>query len=94
MAGSGSFSLNLLSPSLSGNQQIEELDEDDLEIDLAKIEKAAVNDDKKVQHYVPQSAVALRCRVMPPPCIKNPYLDEASDIDIDPFSNRRSKCAG
>ncbi|TQD76416.1 hypothetical protein C1H46_038044 [Malus baccata] len=35
--------------------------------------------------------VALRCRVMPPPCLKNPYLKDASEIGIDPFGNQRSK---
>lgn len=49
---------------------------------------------QKNHSYVSQSAVALRCRVMPPPCIKNPYLKDASETDIDPFGNRRSKCAG
>ncbi|KAG6429181.1 hypothetical protein SASPL_107225 [Salvia splendens] len=44
--------------------------------------------------YVSQSAVALRCRVMPPPCLKNPYVKNASYFDVDPFSNQRSKCAG
>nr|GMD23583.1 wee1-like protein kinase [Ipomoea batatas] len=48
---------------------------------------------QKNHSYVSQSAVALRCRVMPPPCIKNPYLKDASETDIDPFGNRRSKCA-
>ncbi|KAL4572106.1 hypothetical protein LXL04_018875 [Taraxacum kok-saghyz] len=45
------------------------------------------------QGYVSQSAVALRCRVMPPPCMKNPYIKGSSDNDIDPFGDRRSKCA-
>lgn len=44
--------------------------------------------------YVSQSAVALRCRVMPPPCLKNPYVKNGSEFDADPFSNQRSKCAG
>ncbi|KAH6808450.1 hypothetical protein C2S51_029558 [Perilla frutescens var. frutescens] len=44
--------------------------------------------------YVSQSAVALRCRVMPPPCLKNPYAKDALNFDSDPFSNQRSKCAG
>lgn len=44
--------------------------------------------------YVSQSAVALRCRVMPPPCLKNPYVKDASAFDADPFSNQRLKCAG
>ncbi|KAJ4969533.1 hypothetical protein NE237_016234 [Protea cynaroides] len=46
---------------------------------------------EKKQNYVPQSAVALRCRVMPPPCIKNPYLEGASEMDLDPLGSRRSK---
>ncbi|KAL3626025.1 Mitosis inhibitor protein kinase wee1 [Castilleja foliolosa] len=44
--------------------------------------------------YVSQSAVALRCRVMPPPCLKNPYLTDALEVNGDPFDNQRSKCAG
>ncbi|OWM78000.1 wee1-like protein kinase isoform X2 [Punica granatum] len=92
--GTDSISLNPLSPSLSGCPHIEELEEDTLERDEAKTEKTSVKGNKKVHSYVPQSAVALRCRVMPPPCIKNPYLNEGSDIEIDPFGNRRSKCAG
>lgn len=46
------------------------------------------------QGYVSQSAVALRCRVMPPPCMKNPYIKDDSGNDVDPFGDRRSKCAG
>ncbi|XP_076883691.1 wee1-like protein kinase [Bidens hawaiensis] len=45
------------------------------------------------QGYVSQSAVALRCRVMPPPCMKNPYIKDDSGNDVDPFGDRRSKCA-
>ncbi|KAK9945619.1 hypothetical protein M0R45_011125 [Rubus argutus] len=30
---------------------------------------------------------------MPPPCFKNPYLKDASQMDIDPYGNQRSKCA-
>ncbi|XVF80478.1 hypothetical protein PTKIN_Ptkin15bG0077500 [Pterospermum kingtungense] len=37
---------------------------------------------------------ALRCWVMPPPCIKNPYLEDASEVEKDPFGNQRSKCVG
>lgn len=48
----------------------------------------------KKGNYVSQSAVALRCRVMPPPCMKNPYLKDASDVGVDPFGNQRTKCAG
>ncbi|GAA0172444.1 non-receptor serine/threonine protein kinase [Lithospermum erythrorhizon] len=49
---------------------------------------------EKRNGYVSQSAVALRCRVMPPPCIMNPYLNKSSDIDGDTFGNRRSKHEG
>jgi len=48
----------------------------------------------KGPNYVPQSAVALRCRVMPPPCIQNPYTKDASETDVDPFGCWRSKCSG
>ncbi|XP_038887835.1 wee1-like protein kinase [Benincasa hispida] len=47
----------------------------------------------KKQNYVSQSAVSLHCRVMPSPCMKNPYLKDASDVGIDPFGNQRTKCA-
>ncbi|KAK9086502.1 hypothetical protein Syun_028896 [Stephania yunnanensis] len=46
---------------------------------------------EKKQNYVSQSAVALRCRVMPPPCIINPYLKESGVVDADPLGNQRSK---
>ncbi|KAL3517463.1 hypothetical protein ACH5RR_020052 [Cinchona calisaya] len=58
------------------------------------IKTAKTYESGKIHSYVSQSAVALRCRVMPPPCIKNPYLQDASILDIDPFDNHRSKCAG
>lgn len=86
--------MNPLSPTFSGNQQIVELGTDSFGIDEAKIEKPTVTEVRKTQNYVSQSAVALRCRVMPPPCFKNPYLKDASEMDIDPLGNQRSKCAG
>ena len=86
--------MNPLSPTFSGNQQIVELGTDSFGIDEAKIEKPTVTEVRKTQNYVSQSAVALRCRVMPPPCFKNPYLKDASEVDIDPLGNQRSKCAG
>lgn len=33
------------------------------------------------KNYVSQSALALRARVMSPPCIKNPYLDENEELN-------------
>ena len=58
------------------------------------IEETSTAEKKKPQNYVSQSAVYLRCRVMPPPCIKNPYLMDATEVGIDPFGNQRSKCTG
>ncbi|XP_022147918.1 wee1-like protein kinase [Momordica charantia] len=82
-----------LSPSLSGRQEVVELGNDTFETDDVDMEKETMAMPKK-QNYVSQSAVALRCRVMPPPCMKNPYLKDASDIGVDPFGNQRTKCAG
>ncbi|XP_006646849.1 wee1-like protein kinase [Oryza brachyantha] len=44
--------------------------------------------------YVSQSAVALRCRVMPPPCIRNPYLNTGPQIDDNVFGGRQCKSSG
>lgn len=71
-----------------------ESEEDDYGLDEVKMEKITATGTKRVQSYVSQTAVALRCRVMPPPCIKNPYIKDASEMDRDPFGNQRSKCAG
>ncbi|XP_074368451.1 wee1-like protein kinase isoform X2 [Apium graveolens] len=56
--------------------------------------KAIDTEFQKNHNYMSQSAVALRCRVMPPPCMKNPYLMDNSGVDIDPFGSSRSKCEG
>ncbi|KAA3475061.1 wee1-like protein kinase [Gossypium australe] len=86
--------VNPLSPTLSGSQQIVELASDNFDADEGNLEKTIIPGVQKTKNYVSQSAVALRCRVMPPPCIKNPYLKNASEVDTDPFGNQRSKCAG
>lgn len=78
----------------SDHQQIEELSRDTSSIDEIKPEKTAVAVPERTQNYVSQSAVALRCRVMPPPCIKNPYLKFESNMDVDPFDSWRTKCSG
>lgn len=88
------ISIKPLSPILSCHQQIMELEEDSIDTAEVKVEKVAENKKKRSQNYVSQSAVALRCRVMPPPCIKNPYLKDGSEMDVDPFGNQRSKCSG
>ncbi|XP_057776597.1 wee1-like protein kinase [Salvia miltiorrhiza] len=71
---------------------------DDLGMDTLRTDGVKIETPVELQNsrggYVSQSAVALRCRVMPPPCLKNPYAKNASDFDADPFSNQRSKCAG
>ncbi|KAK9035540.1 hypothetical protein V6N11_077579 [Hibiscus sabdariffa] len=85
---------NPLSPISSGSQQIVELANDSFDADEGNLEKTIIPGAKKTKNYVSQSAVALRCRVMPPPCIKNPYLKNASEVDTDPLGNQRSKCAG
>ncbi|KAL5712871.1 non-specific serine/threonine protein kinase [Ranunculus cassubicifolius] len=62
--------------------------------DDLKIENLSVTGSEKKQNYVSQSAVALRCRVMPPPCIRNPYSKETAEMDIDSFGIQRSKSSG
>jgi wee1-like protein kinase len=47
---------------------------------------------QKRSGYVSKSAVALRCRVTPPPCIKNPYL--ITDPIIDDVYDRRQCKSG
>ncbi|XP_021280806.1 wee1-like protein kinase isoform X2 [Herrania umbratica] len=86
--------VNPLSPTFSGSQQIVELAKDNFDVDEVNLEKTVIPGVQKTKNYVSQSAVALRCRVMPPPCIKNPYLKDASEMDMDPLGNQRSKCAG
>ncbi|CAA3016766.1 wee1 kinase [Olea europaea subsp. europaea] len=77
---------------ISGHQELVELEKYTLDTDETKKEKSIQL--QKNHSYVSQSAVALRCRVMPPPCLKNPYLRNSLEMDIDPFGNQRSKCAG
>ncbi|XP_071700824.1 wee1-like protein kinase [Rutidosis leptorrhynchoides] len=67
--------------------------EDDLPVESETYDKPVAEPQVSKQGYVSQSAVALRCRVMPPPCMKNPYIKDTSEKDIDPFGDRRSKCA-
>ena len=87
------ISVNPLSPTLSSGLEQVEIGKDSI-ADEADVEKVMGAGKPKSQNYVSHSALALRCRVMPPPCIQNPYLKDASEKDIDPFGNKRSKCAG
>ncbi|KAK4357271.1 hypothetical protein RND71_022881 [Anisodus tanguticus] len=85
-------SVTPLSSDITGQQQLADIPTDTFGTDEMKPEK--ISESEKGPSYVSQSAIALRYRVMPPPCIRNPYLRDASEIDVDPFGNRRSKCAG
>ncbi|XP_019418128.1 PREDICTED: wee1-like protein kinase isoform X2 [Lupinus angustifolius] len=88
------ISANPFSPMFSSDhQEVAELGKDYAAEELA-FEKIIVDDKPKAPNYVSHSAVALRCRVMPPPCISNPYLKEVSKKETDPFGNQRSKFAG
>jgi len=49
---------------------------------------------EKRRGYVSQSAVALRCQVMPPPCVKNPYLNTDPCIDDAVYGGRQCNSAG
>ncbi|KAF8015071.1 hypothetical protein BT93_H0764 [Corymbia citriodora subsp. variegata] len=59
-------------------QQIEDLAQDVLETQEAKVEKPVPNGMQQTN------------RVKPPPCIRNPYLSDESD----PFGNQSAECAG
>ncbi|XP_026423076.1 wee1-like protein kinase isoform X1 [Papaver somniferum] len=72
---------------------IEHLSES-LGVDEPRKEEPFVIGTEKKKSYVSQTAVALRCRVMPPPCLRNPYIKDTAEMDLDPFGNRRSKSAG
>lgn len=80
--------------SLLDHQQTSELSNDTLYMDENKSGKTIATALGKVPSYVPQSAIALRCRVMPPPCLKNPYIKDAVEMDVDPFGSWRTKCSG
>ncbi|KAH6754836.1 hypothetical protein C2S53_019960 [Perilla frutescens var. hirtella] len=75
-----------------GHQLFEDLGEDASGMDEMKTGKPVELQNSR--GYVPQSAKVLWCRVMPPPCLKNPYAKDALSFDSDPFSNQTSKCAG
>ncbi|KAK6937405.1 Protein kinase domain [Dillenia turbinata] len=81
-------------PTFSCHQQALELENDTLDLDEFMTESVIVNGSQTKRNYVSQSAVALRCRAMPPPCIKNPYLKYTSDMDGDRFGYQRAKYAG
>lgn len=78
-----SFTLNTSNSTWASKYKVDEQENDEIMVD--KTERTG---------YVSRTAVALRCRVMPPPCLKNPYLMmNESDTATDPFGYQRSKCA-
>lgn len=72
------------------DQQIEELKVNQPDSDKFEATETTKTAPYK-PNYVPQSAVALRCRVMPPPCLRNPFANESDVISLDIFHNRKSK---
>lgn len=91
---SDGFLVNPLDPTSYDYQDIVDLAKDSFSTDEVQLNKEIGYTTQKTHNYVPQSAVALRCRVMPPPCIKNPYQKDASEMDVDRFGNQWAKCAG
>lgn len=83
-----SFTMNYSSSTWSSKYRGDEQENDD--VDTNEIMEG--NQSERTG-YVSQTAVALRCRVMPPPCVKNPYVMNESETATDPFGNQRSKCA-
>ncbi|CAH8336810.1 unnamed protein product [Eruca vesicaria subsp. sativa] len=83
-----SFTARTPTSTWTSNHRVDEQENDEIMVD----EKIQANQTEK-GGYVSQTAVALRSRVMPPPCLKNPYLMNDSEIATDPFRYQRSKCA-
>jgi len=48
----------------------------------------------RARSYVSRSAIALRCRVMSPACIRNNFMTSLSEEELYPFRLQNSKCAG
>lgn len=68
------------------------VDEQENDTDEIMVDKIQANQTERTG-YVSHTAVALRSRVMPPPCLRNPYVINESDTATDPFGYQRSKCA-
>ncbi|KAL1825853.1 hypothetical protein ACET3Z_012631 [Daucus carota] len=85
---------NMIGSGFSFNQPALEVADDLPVVHDSRTVQPISTDSQRNHSYVSQSAVALRCRVMPPPCMKNPYLMDDSGVDIDPFGSSRSKCEG
>ncbi|CAN8311051.1 unnamed protein product [Cochlearia groenlandica] len=89
-----SFTMNPSNSTWSSKYKVDDQDRDDSNTVTDETNADKHQSDKTERMgYVSQTAVALRCRVMPPPCLKNPYVMNESEIATDPFGNQRSKCA-
>ncbi|KAG8058058.1 hypothetical protein GUJ93_ZPchr0002g26190 [Zizania palustris] len=84
----------LCSTDFLGNQRIDPVQLDGLNEDDSEEEQFKESNSHKRGSYVSQSAVALRCRAMPPPCIRNPYLNTDPQIGDDVFGWRQCKSSG
>ncbi|KAJ0236218.1 Wee1-like protein kinase [Hirschfeldia incana] len=82
-----SFTLRTSDSTWASKYKVDEQENDDIDPDEIMVDKTARTG------YVSRTAVALRCRVMPPPCLKNPYVMSESETATDPFGYQRSKCA-
>ncbi|KAH0866718.1 hypothetical protein HID58_083929 [Brassica napus] len=76
----------------SSKHRVDEQEHGDIDTDEVMVDKIQANQTERTG-YVTQTAVALRSRVMPPPCLKNPYVMNDSETATDPFGYQRSKCA-
>ncbi|KAJ8623024.1 hypothetical protein MRB53_031553 [Persea americana] len=88
------FSADSFSSNFHFHQQGAEPSVDAFGADDLQAAQPSASGSPNKKNYVSQSAVALRCRVMPPVCIKNPYLNETNEMDLDIFGSRRSKSTG
>ncbi|XP_062224139.1 wee1-like protein kinase [Phragmites australis] len=84
----------LESTNFSFHQQITPVQFDSLSRDNSEEDQLMQPALQKRGSYVSQSAVALRCRVTPPPCIKNPYLSIDPLINDDVYGGRQCKSSG
>ncbi|KAJ0229369.1 Wee1-like protein kinase [Hirschfeldia incana] len=87
-----SFTARTSNSTWFSKHRVDEQENGDIDTDDIMVDKIQANQTERTG-YVSQTAVALRSRVMPPPCLKNPYVTNESDTaTADPFGYQRSKC--
>ena len=92
MFNADSFASKTSNYTWSSKHRVDEQEHGDIDTDEVMVDKIQANQTERTG-YVTQTAVALRSRVMPPPCLKNPYVMNDSETATDPFGYQRSKCA-